>query len=376
MADEFQMPVGLYEKTLFHADRLDLDKNDKLSVQESLAASPKQLSGIIREAVDKDVQGVNLKKIVSFIKKIADQDKNLARSAMKDFSEWAKVSPQRLALLEALKGTDLYFKPEEKHEETPEEIIQAGLTNLILTNLKITNLSGNIETHPQSISSNGSPLPQSKEETYQLYRESVPKSYQRFVQLKIFENNPMTKVGRYAPQDKNTEQKIEKALNDGLIDPQKHIVVVDSGGPHSIAMARALAKKGYLIIPHFNHRKTKYAQEDIGGLIYFAKELSQLNRATVESNPQAPWALIIDAHQNDLEEGEFGKLKLGPILMDKDVPLIPAGYGVIAIMEGNAPIQPATKYEGKFVQESIQIASERGVSEKNLWILGLDPYSK
>jgi rhodanese-related sulfurtransferase len=233
---------------------------------------------------------------------------------------------------------------------------------------------GTVESHPQTVSSNGATLPENKEEVIKLYHD-VPDQYKKYVQLGIFENNDISKsndknVGRYAPQDRNTEQKTEQALNQLTINKQKHVVVVNSGGPHSIAAARALAKKGYLILVHFNHLKGDAFIQDTGALLYFAKEIADLNRATVKNNPQAPWALILDAHQNTSASDESVHSK--PILEDRDLPPIPNGYGIIEITEGHHSLHDQSATKEKLVWDSLRIAKERGV--KGIYNLGLDPY--
>lgn len=232
---------------------------------------------------------------------------------------------------------------------------------------------GDLDSHPHFASSNGTKLPTTKEEIIALYKKHVPEKYQKFLKLGIFDNNDLATVdgklaGRYAPQDEHTEINMQKALNQGMVDPKKHVVIADLGGAHSIAAARELGNSGYVIIPHFNHRKLGFANQDTGALSYFAKEISEINAKTLEKNPDAPWALIIDAHQNDLSFDEIKKgIKADKILKDKDIPPIPEGYDVIRLTEGTNPISvPMWEY-------IVDLFKNRGTQ---VFDLGLDPYKR
>lgn len=225
---------------------------------------------------------------------------------------------------------------------------------------------GTIKTHPHFNSSNGSELPKSKEEIVDLYRKHIPERYQEFVKLGIFDHNDLATIdgklaGRYAPQDEHTEINMKKAIQRGMVDPKKHVVIVDLGGPHSIAAARELGKSGYVIIPHFNHQKLDYANQDTGALSYFAKEISDINANTLEKNPNAPWAMVLDCHQNDMGD-EFLK-----ILKDKDIPPIPQGYNVMWLTEGTNPVLKSTW------EYNTNLIKNRGAQSFDL---GLDPYGR
>lgn len=224
---------------------------------------------------------------------------------------------------------------------------------------------GTLQTHPHFESSNGTALPTTKEEIIALYKKHIPEKYQNFIKLGIFDNNDLATVdgklaGRYAPQDKNTEINMKKALQRGMVDPKKYVVIVDLGGSHSIAAARELGKSGYVIIPHFNHQKLDYANQDTAALSYFAKEISDINAKTLEKNPNAPWAMVIDCHQNDTTD------EVLKILKDKDIPPIPQGYNVMWLTEGTNPVLKSTcEYDN--------LIKNRGAQSFDL---GLDPYGR
>lgn len=234
-------------------------------------------------------------------------------------------------------------------------------------------IAGTLETHPYFESSNKTELPTTKEEIIALYKKNVPEKYQKYIKLGIFDNNPLATVdgklaGRYAPQDEHTERNMRIALNRKMIDPSKHVVIADLGGPHSIAAARELANSGYVIIPHFNHRKLRYADQDTGALAYFAKEISEISAKKMEENSNAPWALIIDAHQNDLSLNEIRKdVELDRILKDKDIPPVPEGYNIIRLTEGPYPVSVST------FSEIVDLFKN---SETKVFDLGLDPYKR
>lgn len=235
------------------------------------------------------------------------------------------------------------------------------------------NNAGTLDTHPHFVSSNGTALPTTKEEIMALYRKHVPEKYQKFLRLGIFDNNDLATVdgklaGRYAPQDENTEINMKKALTQGMVDPKKHVIIADLGGPHSIAAARELGNAGYVIIPHFNHKKLDFADQDTGALSYFAKEISEINERTLEKNPDAPWALIIDTHQNDLSFDEIAKgIKADKILKDNDIPLVPEGYEVIRLTEFTNPVS-STRCE-----YIVNLFKNRGTQ---VFDLGLDTYKR
>jgi len=351
---------------------LSTDGNLSISIQEALKASPKELSGILMDAMDKKTVSPN--NAAKFIKAIYRQSPELARSAMKYYSTIANYAPKkRLPLLNQLRETDLYFKPiPVKAEKTlidrPHDHIVKELTSEIGRET--------FRDNPQKVSSNGAPLPNNSKEVAELYVNSVPDKYKKYVRLEIFKNNDIPKmngkyVGRYAPQDKNTELKTEKALLAGVIDVKKYVVFVNSGGAHSIAAARALAKNGYLIIPHFSHGKSKLFEQDTAALLYFAKEIADLNMQTIRKNPDAPWAVISDAHMGEV--GDVSQWKQSGLIADNDLPPIPKGYGIIHVNEGDGyhSIDPNDR---DIVHDSLRIAAKRGV--KDLFVLGLNPYTK
>ena len=238
---------------------------------------------------------------------------------------------------------------------------------------------GTWDTHPQFRSSNTASLPVSHYEIWDLYTQSLPENLRPFVKLGILDDHECPKidgikVGRYAPQDRNTEIKLQKELKNKRIQSCKSVVVVNSGGAHSLAMARALANFGFLIVVHFNHQNlSKTYHNNMAALYYFAKEISELNEKTLQKNPNASWALILDAHQkHDLE----------PCVLDEDLPPIPNGFSIIEITEGKTPLQPAQKKWNsqndslRFSNHSIQIAYSRGLPRDKLFTIGIHPYSR
>lgn len=259
-------------------------------------------------------------------------------------------------ILEKLRGCEIPDKFEPIVHDMPTITIKQGVR------------SGTLKSHPHFKSSNGSELPQTKEEIIALYQKHVPERYQKFLQLGIFDNNELATVdgklaGRYAPADENTEKNMRIALKRGWVDPKKHVVIADMGGAHSIAAARELANSGYVIIPHFNHENIHFGEENTAALAYFAKEISEINAKTIEKNPNAPWAMIVDAHQND----EKGLDKFCRILENPDIPEVPDGFNVIRLTEGKNPI--AVPLDEHYVD----IFKSRGVQ---VFDLGLDSYKK
>jgi hypothetical protein len=109
------------------------------------------------------------------------------------------------------------------------------------------------------------------------------------------------------------------------------LVIVDSGGAHSIAIAVELAKRGYQPILKMNRRSGtggKWEQE-VGAMKYFA---SEMEAARESLRPDSPVAIIMDVHRND------GFLKDGP-LATSDYP--PESFPTID--------EVRTRYRGKII---------------------------
>ncbi|OGC05086.1 hypothetical protein A2276_03990 [candidate division WOR-1 bacterium RIFOXYA12_FULL_43_27] len=193
-------------------------------------------------------------------------------------------------------------------------------------------LAGTVKTHPQFISSNGQPLPIDKNLIERLFKESLPEHLRSYANLGILSRYEIPEVdgrkaGRFAPSDEMVENKTRFALDKGWISPERDLVVMNNGGPHSIATARALAQRGYFVIPHFNSKNGVSNEQRVATLAFFVYELTELNKITKQNNPNAPWALILDGHRDyRLEE--------------KDLPPIPSNYRLVIVTEGEDLLLP------------------------------------
>lgn len=211
-----------------------------------------------------------------------------------------------------------------------------------------------------------------------LLKGSLPEGYRSYAGLDILKYYSGIKVsnqvvGRNNAADIASANKIRGILHTRDIDPVKHVLIVRSGGAHSIAMARELAKSGYLIIPHFQHGPNggAHSHQTVSALYFFAKEIADLNRKNFQKNPNTPWAIVLDAHQN-----EKLALEKWRSLYPEDIPEIPKNYSVIEITEGNDQSTPKVIEQQRLYRlYGLQSAFEKGLPLSSLFQVRVCPYS-
>lgn len=264
---------------------------------------------------------------------------------------------------------------------TPSELVQGRRYKQLERLNNKEDFEGTVGSHPMQKSSNGTVLP-NEQEAVMLYTDSLPESLRPYVHLEVLGNFPIPRdesgapVGRYTPSDANVERKTNIAIEQGLIDPNENVVRVNSGGAHSIAAARELAKEGYLIIPHFSHKPSLRVDpyEDSAALAYFAREIADYNKHNAAQNPNAPWALITDVHETmtlrQIEDID---------MLTSDIPPIPEGFGWVEITEGHGIEDsngPSTIWTNQLdLPAELMLPLKKKIDVAYLRTLRLDPYS-
>lgn len=132
--------------------------------------------------------------------------------------------------------------------------------------------------------------------------------YSKYMKTKTI-NSVDFVIGRIKPRYSEGEKKSEKEL-DNLIKfikdrgPNQFMVILDSGGPHSVAMGAKLARNGFQPVVMLNgipHSKgVVSSQQGLATLLYFAEEINSLKRNGV-IKPNSPPAFILDAHRQDVD---------------------------------------------------------------------------
>lgn len=111
---------------------------------------------------------------------------------------------------------------------------------------------------------------------------------------------------RYSEGESTSESEIGNLIKTGILGKDT-AVVLDSGGPHSVAMAVKLAKElGYQPIVMFNaeiHPKGAHkAEQDLATLLYFSEEVKKL-KAEGKIKADTPPAFILNIHRDSFFPG-------------------------------------------------------------------------
>jgi len=112
---------------------------------------------------------------------------------------------------------------------------------------------------------------------------------------------------RYSLGEKNSEEGIDNLIKSDILDTHTAIIL-DSGGPHSIAMAIRLMKHGYQpvvmidAVPH--PRGSNRSEQELATLLYFAAEAKKLKEEQ-KFMPNSPPVFILDRHRNGQPIGPF-----------------------------------------------------------------------
>jgi hypothetical protein len=109
---------------------------------------------------------------------------------------------------------------------------------------------------------------------------------------------------RYSKGEVRSEAGISNLINTGLLGKET-VVVLDSGGPHSVAMAIKLARElGYQPIVMLDAESSEPNQSELttttqslATMLHFSVELDGLRKAG-KINKDSPPAFILDAHRN------------------------------------------------------------------------------
>jgi len=137
--------------------------------------------------------------------------------------------------------------------------------------------------------------------------------YLKFVKTKTL--NSVEFVGgrikpRYSEGEIKSERELDNLINSGQLG-QGTAVILDSGGPHSVAMAVKLVERGFqpvIMLDSIPHTKgINNSQEALAVMLYFAEQMNKLKQAG-KIKPDAPPVFILDAHRNDIDPS-FGEDK-------------------------------------------------------------------
>ena len=112
---------------------------------------------------------------------------------------------------------------------------------------------------------------------------------------------------RYSEGERTSEAGIDNLIGSGVLS-KNTAVILDSGGPHSVAMAVKLAvEQGYSPVVMFNAdvhpQGTNKAEQDLATLLYFAEQVKKL-KAEEKIKPDAPPVFVLDMHRSDLVMGK------------------------------------------------------------------------
>lgn len=137
--------------------------------------------------------------------------------------------------------------------------------------------------------------------------------YNKFIKTKTL--NSVEFVGdrikpRYSEKEIKCERELDNLINCGQIE-KGTAVILDSGGPHSVAMAVKLVEHGFQPVIMFNsvpHTKgINRPEEELATLLYFAERMNKLKQEG-KIKPDAPPVFILDTHRNDIDVS-FGEDK-------------------------------------------------------------------
>lgn len=143
----------------------------------------------------------------------------------------------------------------------------------------------------------------------EVWSPSEGSPYSRFQKTKTIDsvNEYATELKpRYSEGERTSEAGIDNLIRTGILG-RNTAVVLDSGGPHSVAMAVKLATElGYQPIVMFNAEvhpqgATK-AEQELATLVYFAEQMKKL-KAEGKIKPDAPPVFILDIHRDTLVTG-------------------------------------------------------------------------
>ncbi|OGD95747.1 hypothetical protein A3F02_01430 [Candidatus Curtissbacteria bacterium RIFCSPHIGHO2_12_FULL_38_9b] len=112
---------------------------------------------------------------------------------------------------------------------------------------------------------------------------------------------------RYSEGERTSEAGIDNLIGSGVLS-KNTAVILDSGGPHSVAMAVKLAvEQGYSPVVMFNAdvhpQGTNKAEQELATLLYFAEQVKKL-KAEEKIKPDAPPVFVLDMHRSDLVMGK------------------------------------------------------------------------
>jgi len=115
---------------------------------------------------------------------------------------------------------------------------------------------------------------------------------------------------RYSAAEEKSQRELDNLINSGELEPGT-AVILDSGGPHSIAMAVKLVEYGFqpvVMLDSIPHSKGLVRSEQhLAVLLYFAEQMNRLKKEG-KIKPDAPPVFILDAHREAIDPS-FGKDK-------------------------------------------------------------------
>lgn len=107
---------------------------------------------------------------------------------------------------------------------------------------------------------------------------------------------------RYSEGEIRSEQGIQNLIKSGAVG-EGVAVVLDSGGPHSVAMAVKLMELGYQPVVMFDNiphpEGSNHSEQELATLLFFAKKAEML-KDTGKIRPDSPPVFILDTHRSDL----------------------------------------------------------------------------
>lgn len=104
---------------------------------------------------------------------------------------------------------------------------------------------------------------------------------------------------RYSKGETKSQKELDNLIKSGILDKYTAIIL-DSGGPHSVAMAVTLANCGFqpvIMLDGIPHSKGLVrSEQSLAVLLYFADEMNRLKRER-RIKPDAPPVFVLDAHR-------------------------------------------------------------------------------
>ncbi len=126
---------------------------------------------------------------------------------------------------------------------------------------------------------------------------------------------------RYSEGEDRSQRGIHNLTRNGVLG-QETAIILDSGGPHSVAMAANLVDEGYQPVIMFDDQDADHAKQELATMLYHAEEMNK-GKLKGKIKSSAPPAFVMDCHRERLDIGKNGKLeKKGYSYREQDLPSV------------------------------------------------------